>query len=73
LQADGIVVPGGFGYRGIEGKILAAKIAREHQIPYLGLCLGMQVMCIELARHVLGSDAANSTEFEPKTPTRSSP
>jgi CTP synthase len=67
LRADGIVVPGGFGYRGIEGKIIAARIAREHRIPYLGLCLGMQVMCIELARHVLGSDAANSTEFEPKT------
>jgi CTP synthase len=68
LQADGIVVPGGFGYRGIEGKIIAARIAREHQIPYLGLCLGMQVMCIELARHVLNSDGPNSTEFEPKTP-----
>jgi len=67
LQADGIVVPGGFGYRGIEGKIVAAKIAREQKIPYLGLCLGMQVMCIELARHVLDSDEANSTEFVPKT------
>jgi len=67
LLADGIVVPGGFGYRGIEGKIVAARIAREHEIPYLGLCLGMQVMCIELARHVLDSDAPNSTEFEPKT------
>lgn len=65
--ADGIVVPGGFGYRGIEGKIIAARIAREEKIPYLGLCLGMQVMCIELARHVLQSDEPNSTEFAPKT------
>ncbi|MGC9468880.1 MAG: CTP synthase [Anaerolineae bacterium] len=68
LEADGIVVPGGFGYRGIEGKIVAARTARENKIPYLGLCLGMQVMCIELARHILDSDAPNSTEFEPKTP-----
>ena len=67
LAADGIVVPGGFGYRGIEGKIVAAKIARENKIPYLGLCLGMQVMCIELARHALNSDSANSTEFQPET------
>lgn len=65
---DGIVVPGGFGYRGIEGKIVAARYAREHQVPYLGLCLGMQVMCIEFARHVLGSDRPNSTEFDPHTP-----
>jgi CTP synthase len=67
LQADGIVVPGGFGSRGIEGKILAAKIARENRIPYLGLCLGMQVMCIEFARHVLQNEDANSTEFKHKT------
>lgn len=67
MAADGIIVPGGFGYRGIEGKIIAARIARENQIPYLGLCLGMQVMCIELARHTLDSDIPNSTEFEPKT------
>ena len=67
LQADGIVVPGGFGSRGIEGKIVAAKVARENQIPYLGLCLGMQVMCIEFARHVLETDDANSTEFKHKT------
>ena len=66
-QADGIVVPGGFGSRGIEGKILAAKIARENNIPYLGLCLGMQVMCIEFARHVLKTDDVNSTEFKHKT------
>lgn len=64
---DGIVVPGGFGYRGIEGKILAAKWARENKVPYLGLCLGMQVMCVELARLIVGSDEPNSTEFEAKT------
>lgn len=61
---SGIVVPGGFGERGIEGKIMAARRARENKIPYLGLCLGMQVMCIELARSVLGTDEANSTEFD---------
>jgi CTP synthase len=66
-QADGIVVPGGFGERGIEGKILAARYARVHKIPYLGLCLGMQVMCIELARAVTESDEPNSTEFNPST------
>jgi CTP synthase len=60
----GIVVPGGFGYRGIEGKIVAARYARENHIPYLGLCLGLQVMVIELARHALGNDEANSTEFD---------
>ncbi|RLT40477.1 MAG: CTP synthase [Chloroflexi bacterium] len=60
---DGIVVPGGFGYRGIEGKIVAARYAREQKVPYLGLCLGMQVMTIELARHLLGNDEPNSTEF----------
>jgi len=60
----GIVVPGGFGYRGIEGKIVAARYARERRIPYLGLCLGLQVMVIELARHVVGSDEPNSTEFD---------
>ncbi|MGQ9682202.1 MAG: CTP synthase [Anaerolineae bacterium] len=59
----GIVVPGGFGPRGIEGKILAARYARENRVPYLGLCLGMQVMVIELARHALGCDEPNSTEF----------
>jgi CTP synthase len=65
--ADGIVVPGGFGYRGIEGKIATARLAREEKIPYLGLCLGMQIMCIEFARHVLGTDDANSSEFAPST------
>ncbi|MBL7198692.1 MAG: CTP synthase [Anaerolineae bacterium] len=64
-EVDGIVVPGGFGYRGIEGKIVAARYAREHKIPYLGLCLGMQVMVIELARHALQSDEVNSAEFDP--------
>jgi CTP synthase len=65
-SAQGIVVPGGFGIRGIEGMILAARYAREHSIPYLGLCLGMQVMVIELARQVLGTACVNSTEFEPE-------
>jgi CTP synthase len=65
--ADGIVVPGGFGERGIEGKILAAQYARENKIPYLGLCLGMQLMCVEFARHVLGYENANSTEFDHST------
>jgi CTP synthase len=64
---DGIVVPGGFGDRGIEGKVLAAKYARVHKVPYLGLCLGMQVMCIELAREITESDDPNSTEFNPGT------
>jgi CTP synthase len=64
---DGIVVPGGFGYRGIEGKIATARFARENRVPYLGLCLGMQVMTIELARHALDSDEPNSSEFDIKT------
>ncbi len=66
--ADGIVVPGGFGSRGTEGKIQAARYARENQVPYLGLCLGMQLMVVEFARHVLGSDEANSSEFDRSTP-----
>ncbi len=66
-KADGIIVPGGFGERGTEGKILAAQYARKHRIPYLGLCLGMQLMCIEFARNVLGLENANSTEFAPNT------
>ena len=65
--ADGIIVPGGFGERGTEGKILAAQYAREQKVPYLGLCLGMQLMCIEFARNVLGLENANSTEFAPNT------
>ncbi len=64
----GIVVPGGFGSRGIEGMIQAVRYARERQLPYLGLCLGMQVMVIEHARNVLGLAGANSTEFDPETP-----
>jgi CTP synthase len=67
-SVDGIVVPGGFGERGIEGKILAANWAREKKVPYLGLCLGMQVMCIEFARMALGNEEANSTEFDSSTP-----
>ncbi|RLC83051.1 MAG: CTP synthase [Chloroflexi bacterium] len=67
-EVSGIVVPGGFGYRGIEGKILAARYARENKVPYLGLCLGMQIMVIEFARYVIGSDEPNSTEFDPSTP-----
>jgi CTP synthase len=66
-QADGIIVPGGFGSRGTEGKIIAARYAREKKIPYLGLCLGMQLMCIEFARNVLGHEDANSTEFDKST------
>ena len=62
---DAILVPGGFGKRGIEGKICAARYAREHKVPYLGICLGMQVATIEFARHVAGLKDANSTEFEP--------
>jgi CTP synthase len=64
---DGMVIPGGFGPRGIEGKIAAAAFARENKVPCLGLCLGMQVMTIEFARHVLGMTDANSTEFDPST------
>jgi CTP synthase len=66
-KVAGIVVPGGFGYRGIEGKIVAAKFAREHKIPYLGLCLGLQVMCIEKMRSIVGNDEPNSTEFNHTT------
>ena len=67
-SADAILVPGGFGIRGVEGKICAARFAREKKIPYLGICLGMQVATIEYARHVAGLEAANSTEFVPDTP-----
>jgi CTP synthase len=67
-SVDGIVVPGGFGSRGIEGKIQAAQFARENKVPYLGLCLGMQVMVIEMARNVLHKEEANSTEFDRATP-----
>jgi len=63
-----VLIPGGFGERGIEGKIEAAKLAREQEIPYLGICLGMQIAVAEFARHVAGMDGANSTEFDPETP-----
>ena len=65
-DVDGIVVPGGFGNRGIEGKILAVQYAREHRIPYLGICLGMQIAVVEFARHVLGLSGAGSTEWDDK-------
>ncbi|MCD8547256.1 MAG: CTP synthase [Aeromonadaceae bacterium] len=65
---DAILVPGGFGERGVEGKILAAQYAREHKIPYLGICLGMQVALIEFARHVAGLEGAHSSEFSKETP-----
>lgn len=65
---DGILIPGGFGYRGIEGKIRAAQYARENGVPFLGICLGLQVAVIDFARHVIGLEQANSTEFEEKTP-----
>ena len=64
---DAVLVPGGFGKRGVEGKILTAQYAREHGIPYLGICLGMQVATIEVARHLAGLEGANSTEFDPDT------
>ncbi len=67
-HVDGILVPGGFGQRGIEGKIFAARYARERLVPYLGICLGMQVAVIEYARNVCGMDRANSSEFDPDTP-----
>jgi CTP synthase len=67
-ECDGILIPGGFGVRGVEGKIRAARFAREHDIPFLGICLGMQVAVSEFARHVVGMDGANSTEFDPETP-----
>jgi len=66
--ADGILIPGGFGERGVEGKVEAARYARENGIPYLGICLGMQIAVIEFARHVAGMDGANSAEFDPETP-----
>ncbi len=66
-EVVGMVVPGGFGERGIEGKIAAARWARESRVPYLGLCLGLQVMIVELARHAVDSEEPNSTEFDPHT------
>lgn len=67
--ADGILIPGGFGDRGTIGKIVAAKYARENNVPYLGICLGMQIAVIEFARHVVNFPDANSTEFDPDTKT----
>jgi CTP synthase len=67
-DVDGILIPGGFGGRGIEGKIAAARVAREQRIPYLGICLGMHIAVAEFARHVAGMEGANSTEFDLETP-----
>jgi CTP synthase len=67
-ECDGILIPGGFGVRGVEGKIRAARFARERDVPYLGICLGMQVAVSEFARNAVGMDGANSTEFDPETP-----
>ena len=67
-ECDGILIPGGFGVRGVEGKIRAAAFARERRVPYLGICLGMQIAVSEFARNVVGMDGANSTEFDPETP-----
>jgi CTP synthase len=66
-KVDGILVPGGFGTRGVEGKIMAIRYAREHKIPYLGLCYGMQLATVEVARHLLGWKDANTTEIDPET------
>ena len=67
-NVDGILVPGGFGDRGIEGKILATKYARENKVPFLGICLGMQLATVEFARNVLGLEGAHSAEIQPETP-----
>ena len=67
-HADGILVPGGFGSRGIEGKICAARFAREHKVPYFGICLGMQIAVVEFARHVAGLEGAHSSEIDATTP-----
>ncbi|MBT7261470.1 MAG: CTP synthase, partial [Desulfobacula sp.] len=67
-KSDGVLVPGGFGSRGIEGKIIAAKYAREHKVPYFGICLGMHMAVIEIARNLLKLDDANGQEFDPYTP-----
>ena len=68
LDVDGVVIPGGFGIRGVEGKVGAVRYARENQIPILGLCLGLQCMVIEVARHLAGLQGADSSEFSPETP-----
>ena len=67
-SAEGILVPGGFGHRGIEGKIQACSYARKNNVPYLGICLGLQIAVIEFARNVLGISQANTSEIDPKTP-----
>jgi CTP synthase len=67
-DVDGVLVPGGFGSRGWEGKVLACRVAREDDVPYLGICLGMHVAVSDFARHVVGLDGANSTEMDPETP-----
>src|SRR5258708_27883026 len=67
-EMDAVLVPGGFGKRGIEGKIAAVKYAREGKVPYLGICLGMQIAAIEIARNKCGLEGANSTEFDKETP-----
>jgi CTP synthase len=67
-DADGVLIPGGFGVRGIEGKIHAARVARERGVPFLGICLGMQLAVVDFARHVVGMQGANSAEFDPETP-----
>jgi CTP synthase len=67
-SVDGILIPGGFGQRGIEGKIAAARYARENDVPFLGICLGMQIAVADFARHVADMEGANSTEFDPETP-----
>jgi CTP synthase len=67
-DVDGVLIPGGFGGRGVEGKIAAARVAREQGIPFLGICLGMQLAVCEFARYAAGLDGANSTEFDPETP-----
>ena len=69
-SADGVLIPGGFGERGIEGKVEAVRVARERGIPFLGICLGMQLAVVEFARHVTGMEGANSAEFDPETPYR---
>ena len=67
-RADGVLIPGGFGERGIEGKVAACRFAREGEVPFLGICLGMQMAVVDFARHVSGMDGANSAEFDPETP-----
>src|SRR5205814_4573407 len=66
--ADGILIPGGFGVRGVEGKVAAVQFAREHRVPFLGICLGLQCAVVEFARNVCGLEGANSSEFDPATP-----